>query len=154
MTEPLSTSPFRRKSVWQREGLCVDAEASLREKFSDFRGGRPSKDDERKTLCAECPVRAECLAFAIVHDEYGIWGGTTKGEREKAPANLKSQLMKKAIAEDWFLPLKSFLPSVDYNTQSEKTEIPLVPLEEVHHPLDEGSQRLPFLRHVVPAFVL
>lgn len=35
-------------------------------------------------VCAECPVREECLAFAIeTNQSDGIWGGTTPGERSK-----------------------------------------------------------------------
>ena len=37
-----------------------------------------------KSLCAECPVQAECLAYAIKFDEaFGIWGGLTSRERSK-----------------------------------------------------------------------
>lgn len=37
---------------------------------------------EAKAVCARCPVTAECLAYALVHDErYGVWGGKTSRER-------------------------------------------------------------------------
>lgn len=33
-------------------------------------------------LCQVCPVRIECLAHALEHDEaYGIWGGKTERQR-------------------------------------------------------------------------
>ncbi len=33
-------------------------------------------------ICARCPVRLECLLFALSHDErYGIWGGLTAEDR-------------------------------------------------------------------------
>lgn len=32
-------------------------------------------------VCSRCDVRAECLAHAVTHDEYGIWGGVTERER-------------------------------------------------------------------------
>lgn len=35
-----------------------------------------------KAVCAECPVRAECLDLAMSAGEaHGIWGGTTPEER-------------------------------------------------------------------------
>ena len=33
-------------------------------------------------LCARCPVRVECLAFALgAGESYGVWGGLTPEER-------------------------------------------------------------------------
>ena len=35
-----------------------------------------------KKLCEECPVKAECLTYALEANEpYGIWGGLTPSER-------------------------------------------------------------------------
>lgn len=45
---------------------------------------RAKHDLEAKAVavCRACPVQAECLAYALEHDErYGIWGGTTALER-------------------------------------------------------------------------
>lgn len=37
-----------------------------------------------KTICAACPVRPQCLQYALDHDErYGIWGGMSERERHK-----------------------------------------------------------------------
>ena len=39
-----------------------------------------------KAICATCPVRRECLAFALRTGQvHGIWGGTTEDERAAAP---------------------------------------------------------------------
>ncbi|MEG9517734.1 WhiB family transcriptional regulator [Saccharopolyspora indica] len=36
----------------------------------------PRELDQAKTLCAECPIRAECLAGALSRAEpWGVWGG-------------------------------------------------------------------------------
>ena len=35
-----------------------------------------------KAVCSGCPVRSECLEFAIAtNQEYGVWGGTSEEER-------------------------------------------------------------------------
>lgn len=35
-----------------------------------------------KAICADCPVRASCLAFALEHDlQENIWGGLLPDER-------------------------------------------------------------------------
>lgn len=37
---------------------------------------------EAKAICAQCPVRAACLEFAIATNQpYGIWGGANASER-------------------------------------------------------------------------
>jgi WhiB family transcriptional regulator, redox-sensing transcriptional regulator len=39
--------------------------------------------DARK-VCRDCPVRAQCLTFAIETDQrHGVWGGITQGELRK-----------------------------------------------------------------------
>ena len=38
-----------------------------------------------KMICAGCQVRRECLEYALAHDQvYGIWGGTTPEDRQRA----------------------------------------------------------------------
>jgi WhiB family redox-sensing transcriptional regulator len=35
-----------------------------------------------KAVCARCPVRAECLAFALTTRQvHGVWGGLSEEER-------------------------------------------------------------------------
>lgn len=40
-----------------------------------------------KHICDACPVRVECLAWAMTCDDlpavYGVWGGTSRFDREK-----------------------------------------------------------------------
>jgi WhiB family redox-sensing transcriptional regulator len=36
-----------------------------------------------KAICAECPIKIQCLERALkTNEEYGIWGGTTPRERQ------------------------------------------------------------------------
>lgn len=51
-----------------------------------FPGQRPwtGVGPEVKALCARCPVREECLTWALDRpEEHGYWGGTTPNERDK-----------------------------------------------------------------------
>jgi WhiB family redox-sensing transcriptional regulator len=45
-----------------------------------------SPHPEAKRLCDACDVRADCLAHALdptrVRDTYGVWGGTSKTQRD------------------------------------------------------------------------
>lgn len=61
---------------WQERAACRGADVDLF--FSH------DEADQRQALayCERCPVRQECLEYAIAHREvYGIWGGTTEAER-------------------------------------------------------------------------
>ena len=63
---------------WQERSLCAqtDPEAFLPEKGGSTR--------EAKKICVGCEVRAECLEYALEHDErFGIWGGLSERERRK-----------------------------------------------------------------------
>ena len=40
----------------------------------------PKRADEALRICAGCPVRLPCAAYAEANDEqFGVWGGTVRG---------------------------------------------------------------------------
>lgn len=49
--------------------------------------GRSDTANQAREICAGCPVRVECLDFALEnhegHYDYGIWGGLTHRERQR-----------------------------------------------------------------------
>ena len=62
---------------WQGRALCATS-GSPDDWFPD-KGSPPAS--VRRT-CADCPVRAECLAYALENGiRYGIWGGLSDDER-------------------------------------------------------------------------
>lgn len=34
-----------------------------------------------RSICAQCPIWAQCLTYAMEHEGYGVWGGLTSVER-------------------------------------------------------------------------
>jgi WhiB family transcriptional regulator, redox-sensing transcriptional regulator len=69
--------------AWQQRGACRQVDPSL---FfgpeGEGRAQRRFRESAAKAVCACCPVRAACRAFALATGEpYGIWGGTTETER-------------------------------------------------------------------------
>lgn len=61
---------------WVEEAHCSSTDP---EAFFPEKGGSPR---EAKRVCAECPVRAECLRYALERNEkHGVWGGLTERER-------------------------------------------------------------------------
>ncbi len=65
--------------AWMLEAKCLDADP---EAFFPEKGGSTR---EAKRICSICPVREECLEYALEHDErFGIWGGLSERERRRA----------------------------------------------------------------------
>jgi WhiB family transcriptional regulator, redox-sensing transcriptional regulator len=63
---------------WAADALCAQTDP---EAFFPDKGGSTR---EAKRTCLSCDVRAECLAYAVEHDErHGIWGGLSERERRK-----------------------------------------------------------------------
>ncbi len=63
---------------WQERALCAQTDP---EAFFPEKGGSTR---EAKRICLGCEVRAECLEYALAHDErFGIWGGLSERERRK-----------------------------------------------------------------------
>lgn len=63
---------------WQEKALCAETDP---EAFFPEKGGSTR---EAKRVCNACDVRAECLEYALAHDErFGIWGGLSERERRR-----------------------------------------------------------------------
>ncbi len=63
---------------WQERALCAQTDP---EAFFPEKGGSTR---EAKRVCVGCDVRAECLEYALLHDErFGIWGGLSERERRR-----------------------------------------------------------------------
>lgn len=51
---------------------------------STSRRERSQATREAKAICRGCPVRRECLAYALANREpFGIWGGCSERERRR-----------------------------------------------------------------------
>ena len=66
------------RDQWQDRALCAQTDP---EAFFPEKGGSTR---EAKKICLGCEVRAECLEYALAHDErFGIWGGLSERERRR-----------------------------------------------------------------------
>lgn len=70
---------------WSADALCAQVDPEL------FFPGKGSSPKRAKKICAQCPVIAECLAFALSHFVEGVWGGTTYRERMALERNYISR---------------------------------------------------------------
>ena len=64
--------------AWHDDALCAQTDP---EAFFPEKGGSTR---EAKKICSGCPVRAQCLEYALGNDErFGIWGGLSERERRR-----------------------------------------------------------------------
>jgi WhiB family redox-sensing transcriptional regulator len=69
---------------WQHLAACRGADASyfFAPNYFEKRSEKLAREAVAKAVCARCPVRPECLEFALsVNDPHGIWGGLNEMER-------------------------------------------------------------------------
>lgn len=66
---------------WRNDALCRDTDPDLF--FPVGTTGQALVQIERaKSVCGECPVRVDCLDYALeTNQDAGIWGGTSEDER-------------------------------------------------------------------------
>lgn len=78
---------------WQVDAACrgVDPEIFF-----------PGPDEEHRvaaalSVCASCPVRPRCLAFALSREQrYGIWGGLTEKQRRRLSPDERERILRAA----------------------------------------------------------
>ena len=64
--------------AWMLQGLCRGADT--REFFPSNGLGV----EAAQQICGGCPVRSECLEYALMHRiEQGVWGGASERERRR-----------------------------------------------------------------------
>lgn len=80
---------MRPISEWQREAICKNVDPEI------FFTGQGINPTAARKLCPQCPVQSDCLDYALLYDERGVWGGKTQKER-KSLAFLRSSLRKTA----------------------------------------------------------
>lgn len=68
---------------WEARAACAGVDGQV---FFAPDGERPpereSREAKAKAICARCPVRAQCLDYALSNSiKHGIWGGLNQDER-------------------------------------------------------------------------
>lgn len=71
---------FASEVTWQSEARCVGAVAV---DFVPYTESPHELAFIRTEFCNACPVRAECLAYALLYHLSGYWGGTDTAERRR-----------------------------------------------------------------------
>lgn len=80
---------------WMRHGACRGlAHDDAARMFFPARG---ESTEPAKAVCARCPVRAECLEYALRnHEKFGIFGGKSERERRQIRQQRREQAQREA----------------------------------------------------------
>ncbi|HEV7888599.1 MAG TPA: WhiB family transcriptional regulator [Acidimicrobiales bacterium] len=63
---------------WMAQGKCRDVPPSV------FFPSDGVGVDAARRICADCPVKAPCLEYALLNRiDHGVWGGTSERERRR-----------------------------------------------------------------------
>jgi len=67
---------------WYDQALCRTERHDVDLFFVDRHG--PGHSAAAVAVCRRCPVRQECLDYALTYRErYGVWGGKTASQRKR-----------------------------------------------------------------------
>jgi WhiB family transcriptional regulator, redox-sensing transcriptional regulator len=72
---------------WRSRAVCGGARAWLLfDPDAETERERQIRECKAKAVCAACPVRAQCLDYALEHHmRYDVWGGLNEHERVTEP---------------------------------------------------------------------
>lgn len=83
---------------WRDDAACRHTNAEL---FfpAGSTGAAVDQIEAARAVCGRCPVKAECLQFALeTNQEAGIWGGTDEDERRKLRRSWRASHPRRAPA--------------------------------------------------------
>lgn len=76
---------------WQPIALCRGNHSHLffPPSTAERKEERERREERAKSICVICPVRGQCLDYAmVIREPYGIWGGLTETERRQRYARM------------------------------------------------------------------
>lgn len=92
---------------WQSSAACTGTDI-------DFFAEAAETVAAAKLVCARCPVRDECLAFADENDEhFGVWGGMSEKERRRARRNRPRRSLR-AVCVECGNPFEAGVPQAKF----------------------------------------
>ncbi|HET6925155.1 MAG TPA: WhiB family transcriptional regulator [Candidatus Saccharimonadales bacterium] len=80
----LAAVPWQDKRRWAWAAACRKVDPDMFYGSHSIYAKRPTEiERQAKKVCADCPVQAQCLTWALnARERWGVWGGMTVAERE------------------------------------------------------------------------
>jgi len=85
-TPPMAVPSLAAEPTWRADARCRHESAVhfFSPGHLERREEKHSRESAARALCGACPVRRQCLEYALVVQEpHGIWGGLTELERRR-----------------------------------------------------------------------
>jgi len=101
----------RPRVEWQKEANCTGLSIQEKDRVFFPGRGRPYRTSPHEKYCVACPVVKECLEYALVHREEGVWGNTTLDQRKLFPLIQVEILTRRAQTERWLEDHYGMVPS-------------------------------------------
>ena len=84
---------FDAEEPWHADAACASYPAEMFFPANDA----PPAAKAAKLICAACPVREECLTFALeTAQAEGVWGGMDAGERRRLRRRIRDRARRRA----------------------------------------------------------
>jgi WhiB family transcriptional regulator, redox-sensing transcriptional regulator len=78
MDDIFDHQPDHRTPNWMTQARCRDGASS------EFFPSDGVGVERARRICAECPVKVECLEYALTYRiDHGVWGGCSERERRR-----------------------------------------------------------------------
>ena len=93
---PAGASTRLEPEPWRKDAACLNHDP---EDWFPEPGDDPRRTADAQHVCrTECPVKTECLLYALArHERFGIWGGMTPRQRTRL---VKEARARRAAAGD------------------------------------------------------
>ena len=79
---------------WMTEAACADPSVPSDWFFPDTDEGETPV--RAIAICNGCVVMEECLAYALLHGEEGVWGGQSERQRRREKRHAKEQAIQES----------------------------------------------------------
>lgn len=87
---------------WRHQAACRGKDMDLFFAAEGERGSeRRIREAKAKALCSGCPVRTDCLLYALTSPEkFGTWGGLSEDERQSKKRAQQRQALRERVKEE------------------------------------------------------
>ncbi len=68
------------RAGWKERAKCKPLSPAESDDLFFYEAGQ--KANKARAFCRGCPVKQECLNYAVLYGEDGVWAGTTEMERQ------------------------------------------------------------------------